>query len=60
MGLKDELLTRIATYQPSVDGKPVMGSDNRASLWLTSWAWDGKRFGKLLTGKLSFELPGLD
>ncbi|KAF9694236.1 hypothetical protein EKO04_008097 [Ascochyta lentis] len=37
------------TYQPSVDGNPVMGSDSRASLWLTSWAWDGSRFGKLLT-----------
>ncbi|UPX11175.1 uncharacterized protein EKO05_0001797 [Ascochyta rabiei] len=37
------------TYQPSVDGKPVMGSDGRASLWLTSWAWNGARFGKLLT-----------
>ncbi|KAJ4365358.1 hypothetical protein N0V95_000505 [Ascochyta clinopodiicola] len=37
------------TYQPSVDGKQVMGSDGRASLWLTSWAWNGARFGKLLT-----------
>jgi hypothetical protein len=43
-------LTRIATYQPTLDGQPIMGSDGRASLWLTSFEGDENRFGKLLSG----------
>jgi hypothetical protein len=40
--------TTVATWQPTVDGVPILDSNGYISVWLTSF--DGEpRFGKCLT-----------